>query len=114
MTSRTDKTSGVTVVKLLESRLGAAEAARFKSAIAALIAEGYTELLLDLSTLQFMDSSGLGAMVSVFKMLTDRGNVTVAGISENLFSLLRMTGMDRVFPVYRSADEALESILCEC
>jgi len=25
-----------------------------------------------------------------------------------------MTGMDRVFPVYRSADEALESILCEC
>jgi anti-sigma B factor antagonist len=78
MTIRTDKASGVTVVKLLESRLGAAEAARFKSAIAALIAQGYTELLLDLSTLQFMDSSGLGAMVSVFKMLTDRGNVTHA------------------------------------
>jgi anti-sigma B factor antagonist len=114
MITETNKTSGVTVVKLLESRLGAGEAAQFKSAISVLIAEGYTELVLDLSNLQFMDSSGLGAMVSVFKMLGHRGNVTVAGISKNLFSLFRMTGMDRVFPVYRSADEAVESILCEC
>jgi anti-sigma B factor antagonist len=114
MITETNQTRGVTVVKLLESRLGAEQAAQFKSAIGALIAEGYTELVLDLSNLQFMDSSGLGAMVSVLKMLSHRGNVMVAGVSENLFSLFRMTGMDRVFPVYRSADEAVESILCEC
>jgi len=47
-------------------------------------------------------------------MLSGRGNVTVAGVSENLLSLLRMTRMDQVFPIYRSAGEAIESILCEC
>ena len=114
MTTETNKIGGVTVIRLLESRLGAGEAAQFKSAIGALIVEGYTELVLDLSNLQFMDSSGLGAMVSVFKMLSRRGNVTVAGVSENLLSLLRMTRIDQVFPVYRSASEAIESILCEC
>ncbi len=64
-------------------------------------------LILDLSGVSFMDSSGIGQLVSIFKKcsLEDRG-FALAGLTTNVTQLLSITKLDRVFKIFASISEA--------
>jgi anti-sigma B factor antagonist len=102
-----EKTGKVVVVKPLEKRLDASIAVDFKKQIGALINEGQELFILDLSQVDFVDSSGLGAIVASLKMLGGKGDFLIAGAGEKVMNLFKLTRMDRVFEVFPTRDEAL-------
>lgn len=94
------------VVKILEERLGADRAISFKEAMSKLVESGHTHFILDLSPVTFIDSTGLGAILSILKRVGKNGEILVAGTTQTVGSMFKLTRMDRVFPLYASVDEA--------
>jgi len=96
------------VVTFLEKRLSAALAPKFELKMRELIQAGHQHILLDLSHVDFIDSSGLGAIVSSFKLLNNQGDFILCGVHGAVISLLNLTRMDKIFPIYASLEEALK------
>jgi anti-sigma B factor antagonist len=62
----------------------------------------------DLSDVRFIDSSGLGALVSGFKnAVTYKGSLALAGFQDQVRSMFELTRLNRVFDIYVSEQEAL-------
>lgn len=67
-------------------------------------------LILDLSAVTFLDSSGLSALVTHQKRLAERGATTRLVCAERLLKLFRITRLDQVFTIYESVDAATERV----
>jgi anti-sigma B factor antagonist len=65
------------------------------------------KLILDFSLVGFIDSSGLGALVSVLKAMNGNGGIAIAGANSTVMGLLKLTRMDRVFATYANIDAAI-------
>ena len=75
-----------------------------------LIDEGRTRVIVSLLEVGFMDSSGLGVLVGGLKRLNERGGKLVLVCAEGSpLKVLTITGLDKVFPVHATLDEALRS-----
>ena len=98
---------GVTVLAPTARRLDAAVAPAFKQAAVQLIEGGATRVVLDLDNLDFLDSSGLGAMVSILKALGSRGSIAVCNVKGSVLSLFMLTRMDKVFTICANRAEAV-------
>lgn len=71
---------------------------------------GVKYLVVDLNQVEFMDSSGLSALVSGMKALRRAGGLlTVCQANAQIRTALRLTMLDRVFPVYESIAAAFEA-----
>ncbi len=104
----TQKTVGsVVVVKPGESRLDARSAPGFKELLGRIIAGGHTQIVLDLSEVTFVDSSGLGAIASGFKALEDGRGLVICGARDAVRSVFKLTRLDKVVRVVESEDEAV-------
>ena len=64
-------------------------------------------MILDLSGVIFIDSSGLGAVVAAMKQLNGVRKLDLAGLTSNVDKVFRLTRMDTVFRIYPSLDDAL-------
>lgn len=100
----------VAVFHLRERRLDACAAGDFKDQIIDFIDEGNHRLVLDMSEVDFVDSSGLGAMVSVLKRVGLDGDLVVCGVCEAVMRMFRLARMDKIFSLVGSEDEALVAI----
>jgi len=100
----------VLIVIPLEDRLDARIATDFKEQMTELIASGHTKIVLDLSKVEFIDSSGLGAIVSGLKRMGGRGELVVCGLQETTMTLFRLTRMDRVFQVFENERQAVSAL----
>src|SRR5574337_247285 len=98
------------IVTPLEERLDARVATDFKERMAELIASGNTKIALDLSRVEFIDSSGLGAIVSSLKRMGGRGDLVVYGLQETTMTMFRLTRMDRVFQVFSTEQQAVSAL----
>jgi anti-sigma B factor antagonist len=75
-----------------------------------LFEEGKHNLVVDLQAVRFVDSSGLGALVSGFKNASSRnGNLKLAGLQLQVKSMFELTRLHRVFEIYTDSGEALAS-----
>ena len=95
------------IVSVLDPRIDASTAVDLKAQICEVIDEGQHELVLDLSRVDFIDSSGIGAIVGILKYLGRRGSFAIAGLSKKAEQVFRLTKMDKVFRLYPSVDDAL-------
>lgn len=93
------------VVSVLESRLDAAVAISFKDVIRDVSAAENGPVILDLSRVEFLDSSGLGAIVGVMKMLGTDRPLEIAALTPNVRKLFRLTRMDTVFKIHDRAPQ---------
>src|SRR5215471_1105731 len=100
----------VLVVKPTKPRLDAQEAGSFKEHVGQRIHAGHSNIIVDLSRVEFIDSTGLGAMVSCLKMLGGNGSLSLCGIRDTMMSMFKLTRMDRVFPMFATAEEALAAL----
>lgn len=96
--------NGVTIVKVLINRLDASIASNFKTQLLEVVKSGATKLLIDLSDVSFIDSSGLGSFVSLLKSMKGKGTVSIAGANASVTGLFKLTSMDRVFSIYPNVD----------
>jgi anti-sigma B factor antagonist len=98
-------------VLALNGRLNALTAPDLKVQMKRLIAEGYTNLIIDFSDVPFVDSSGLAAMVSGLKTARqEEGTLKLAGLNEQTMTVFKLTLLDRVFDFYPDADAAVASL----
>jgi anti-sigma B factor antagonist len=88
-------------------RLDASLAVSFKDKMARFINGGHHTIVLDLSDVAFIDSSGLGSIVSSLKLIGRNGDLVLCGINGNIMAMFKLTRMDRVFQIFASADDAL-------
>ncbi|HEY5623052.1 MAG TPA: STAS domain-containing protein [Gammaproteobacteria bacterium] len=98
------------IVRPLEARLDAAAAPHFKASVVTMIQAGEQTILLDLSEVDFIDSSGLGALVSLLKRMSPAGTLAVCGLRSAALNMFRLTRMDKVFPIFSSRAEALTAL----
>ncbi|MGD9916863.1 MAG: STAS domain-containing protein [Paenirhodobacter sp.] len=98
---------GALVVHVDEERLDAAIAIRFKDLMREVTAQPSTRVVLDLSEVEFLDSSGLGAVVAVMKSLAPGRRLELAGLRPNVEKVFRLTRMDSVFRIHAGVEEAL-------
>jgi anti-sigma B factor antagonist len=68
-----------------------------------------TQVIIDLSGVDFMDSSGLGALVSGWQLTRDEGDFRIAGANPVVQRVLSITGMEEVFALYPTVEDAAAS-----
>lgn len=95
------------VVAVDEDRIDAAVAIVFKDTMRDLTETGADVVILDLKSVHFIDSSGLGAIVAVMKQLGQSRQLHLAALMPNVEKVFRLTRMDTVFKIHTSVDEAL-------
>lgn len=88
-----------------EGRLDAAASDGFKARLTTILAEGNPCLALDMAGVPFIDSTGLGVLVSCLKAARRaEGDLRLIAPSTQVRKLLRLTAMDRVFAVSETLD----------
>lgn len=91
------------VIEVLESRLDAAVALKFKDVVRDVAVPEGMPVILDLAQVEFVDSSGLGAIVGVMKLLGPERPLEIAALSSGVRKLFRLTRMDTVFKIHDRA-----------
>lgn len=93
-----------------EERLDAHNSSELKAQMLKLFEEGKINLVIDLQAVRFVDSSGLGALVSGFKNASSRnGSLKLSGLQLQVKSMFELTRLHRVFEIFADVDEALAS-----
>ena len=101
---------GILVVKPLDKRIDASSAENFKGQMIDWINNGYNYIALDLSEVDFIDSSGLVAIVSALKMINSKGDLVICCMKEAVMNLFRLTRMNRVFQIFSSDEDAVKAL----
>ncbi len=79
-----------------------------KTRILQALARGQAKLVLDLSGVEFIDSSGIGALVVCLKRAVENGGgLKMAGMSADVHSMFEITRTDRLFEHFPTAEEAV-------
>jgi len=103
---------GVTVVRPAGARVDLQVAGEFRTALLQLIETHHHRLVVDLGDVHFVDSSGLGALVSALKtlkLLKSTGDVRLANVQPPVVALLEIIRLHRVFTSYPSVEQAVRS-----
>ncbi|QWC85522.1 STAS domain-containing protein [Nocardioidaceae bacterium] len=96
------------VVLTAPERLTMTSAGRLKSSVDDIVRQHPPRVVVDLSTTDFVDSSGLGALVGGLKSARQAGgDLRLAGAGEQVRSVLRLTNLDRVL---RSHDDVAGAV----
>ena len=95
------------VVAVNEARVDAAVAVQFKDAMREQIAQDHPRVVLDMTEVGFLDSSGLGAVVAVMKLMGPGRRLDLAGLSPTVDKVFRLTRMDKVFRIYPDVPAAV-------
>ncbi len=99
---------GSKAVLLLKGRLDASTAKELKDIFTDQLKGGRLKLILDLSALTFIDSSGLGTIVAGLRGFSSKGgDICVAGMNDQVRTLFELTRLSRVFTSFDSVDSAL-------
>jgi anti-sigma B factor antagonist len=101
--------SGVTVVKV-DGQLIVGNRQELKDLVFAALDAGERRLLIDFSQTGYIDSSGLGALVSISKRVREAGGeLRLSGLNEDLRSLFELTKLDTLFAIAETPQQALSS-----
>ena len=85
-------------------------APEFKQQLLDVIGQGAKEVVVDFSDTTFIDSTTLGVLVGGVKRLrTNEGQLSLVCSDRNITKIFEITGLDRVFPIHGSRDDALAS-----
>jgi anti-sigma B factor antagonist len=98
------------VVKVLESRIVADVAPQFKEGLVTYVRDGNKNIVLDLSDVTFIDSSGLGALIGSLKAVRKDGELVLCGARDAVVNMLKLTRMDKVFQIFSTPEEAASAL----
>lgn len=98
------------ILSVQDSRIVASCAIQFKDKIRELTAATPGRIILDLQQVDFVDSSGLGAIVAVMKQLSNDQTLELACLSPTVAKVFRLTRMDSVFTIHETMDDAVADL----
>lgn len=101
---------GSVVIELKGKVMGGPDAETFRDTLHGLIEDGKTNVVVDLSDVKFMNSSGLGILIGgLTTMRNAGGDLKICAATENIKSMLMVSQILKVFDHYDTLDEALEA-----
>jgi len=101
--------SGVAVLQV-EGQLIVGNRQELKDLVQTALDRGERRLLIDFSRTGYIDSSGLGALVSISKRIREAGGeLRLSGLNEDLRSLFELTKLDTLFSIADTPQQALAS-----
>ncbi len=101
----------IAYIKPMIKSIDASVSTEFKSKFVDLINNGNNQFVLDFSGVDFVDSSGLGALISILKTLTmNNGKIVLCCVNASIKSLFTITRMDKVFSICDTQTTASELI----
>lgn len=99
------------ILSLQEEKLTSTIAPDMKSQFVMLTAEGKNSIILDLSQVNYADSSGLSALLRANSMCEQNGGIfVVCGLTEHVNKLITITHLDRVLTILPTVQEAIEAV----
>lgn len=99
----------VRLITVAEKRIDAAVAIQFKDAVRAAAGDGSARVVVDLSAVSFLDSSGLGSLVAAMKLIGPGRRLELAALHSNVERVFRLTRMDTVFTIHPDVRAALKA-----
>jgi len=103
---KTDREGGVCTVDLV-GEIDVYSAPRLKEELVTAIEGGCANVIVNMERVGFIDSSGLGVLVSALRRARERdGVVRIVCTRDNILKIFRITGLDKVFPIFGDATEA--------
>ena len=107
--TQTKDQSGVAVLQV-EGQLVVGNRQELKDLVQAALDRSERRILIDFSRTGYIDSSGLGALVSISKRIREAGGeLRLSGLNEDLSSLFELTKLDTLFPIADTPQQALSS-----
>lgn len=107
----TSQQEGITIFKLEGEIIDKNQTTEFIEQINKLIASGKKHIVLELSGLRYMNSSGLNILVNVLtKARNVGGDVSVCNLSEKVKQLLVVTKLDTIFHILPTVEAAIEKL----
>jgi len=95
----------------LTGEVDAYTSARFREAMVDLIETGAAHLIISMMKVEYIDSSGLGALVGGLKRSTERGGrIVIVCDNPQIRKVFEITGLEKVFPLYDAEDEAVNTL----
>lgn len=98
---------GICIVQVQNQRIDAAAALAFKEAMRPVSDHPGPAVILDLGHVDFIDSSGLGAIVGTMKYLAPKHRLILAGLTPGVEKVFKLTQMNRVFDLFVRVEDAL-------
>jgi anti-sigma B factor antagonist len=99
---------GTYVVLGPEGKFNLVAAPQLKARIDDLVAVGKARLVVDLHAVDFIDSSGLGALIGGLKTARQQGgDLRIAAAGDQVRAVLKLTNLDRILAPYASIEEAI-------
>ena len=108
---KTEQLSDDAYVISLAGEVDLYTAPEFKQQLLDVIGQGAKKVVVDFSDTTFIDSTTLGVLVGGVKRLrTNDGQLTLVCSDRNITKIFEITGLDRVFTIYPTREEAVEQI----
>lgn len=105
-----EEREGITIVNINLSRATMDSAPQFRTFLLDIIEKNPAKIIANLSSVDFLDSSFLGALVfGLKKIIAGQGKMKVVIAKEAPSGIMSLTKMDQVFQIYKDLDEAIES-----
>lgn len=105
------KENGILCLKPQEKSLEGLNSREFKKKITDYINEGNKIIVLNISNIEFMDSSGIGTLITILKLLSaQQGKIVFCEVHEAILRIFNLTRLDLVFQIFPNEKEAISAL----
>jgi anti-anti-sigma factor len=103
---------GISVFRLNEKRFDSKIAGLVKGELTIILhTEETKKLILDLTEVEYCDSSGLSAILLAYRILqADEGKIRLANPTKNVRKLIEISQLDRILPIFNTVEEAIQNL----
>jgi len=110
MNITTDRANNVAVIRIGESRLMYPLLSEFSSAVTQLIAAGEHKVVVNLSSVGYVDSATIGCLMDLYRQASAAGgSLKLAGVQKRVETMLTMTGAQNFIEVHPDEPSAVKS-----
>ncbi len=105
-----EKMNGITILFVHEERIDAHNSSELKDVILHMIEQGEVTIVVQMEQVRFVDSSGLGALLSGFKHAEAKsGQLSLSNMQNQVLSMFELTRLNRMFEIHSDLDEAFDT-----
>jgi len=110
MNLTTEQTGGVAIVRIGETRLMYPLLSEFASTVAGLLAAGQRQILIDLSTVTYVDSATIGCLMDLYRQTSAAGGrLKLSGVQKRVETMLNLTGAQNFLEIHHDEPAAVRS-----
>ena len=105
-----DKCGDVSILEIPYEKIDASCKREFKSDVAPLLSEPKAKVVLDMRHVQFVDSSGIGVIISCLKQLSaEGGDLKLCGVAKPVRGLFELVRLHRLLDIFNTREEAVRA-----